>query len=332
MVKINKTKTIAQSGTALLVTLLLVGAISAIAFGMTKITLNEVFVGMKSQEGLQAQYAAQAGVEDALMRYKFHDKTDLEMPNGSRKDTTAVVRVYIDRLRDDPGKVSRENNPHHDLPLVEDNGVLHYVYDLKVWSKQDCAQDSCEYILSKDQSAMLDVSEVENNIHVSWDLINNNNNVVTSINSPEARAQTGLWYRLSDPIKPGQIDPTGQSRDFFTFLSYFDPANNSTDPRFTQTGMVIFRNGSNLTTRTAKSLKFKAFIADTINGRAGTNFRIRIRITSGVIGGPETHIESTGYYGNTAKKIEVTVDRESKSIIDIFDYVIYSGSGPLPGQ
>lgn len=326
----TKEQSAKQSGTALLVTLLLAGVISAIAFGMTKITLNEIFVGMKSEEGFEASYAAQAGIEDALMRYKFHDKTDLEIPNNARKDTTSVVRIYLNNSPSDGGgRVRLIANPRNSRPTLRPQD---YVYDLKVWHKENCAETPCSYTLNKDQSISLDVSEVANNIHVSWDLINSNDRVVSSIADPSERSQTGLWYRLSDPKNLGRIDPTGQARDFFTFLSYYDPANNTTDPRFTQPGMVLLRGGSNLSVRSAKSLKFKAFIANTINGRSGNNFRIRITISTGIVGGSETHIESTGYYGSTAKKIEVTVDRESKSIIDIFDYVIYSGAGPLPGR
>lgn len=322
-----KEKIFRQTGTALLITLLLAGVISAIAFGMTKITLNEVFVGMKGQEGLEAQYAAQAGVEDALMRYKFHDKTSLEMPDGARggtNGTNEVVRVYLNRssvAKVDPTTNRPEAN-------ADD-----YYYDLKVWHKQACQADSCEYILKKDESISLDTSDITGTIGVTWNLYNAHDNIIRAMPPAEAK-KTGLWYRLSDPTDPGLIDPTKQSRDFFTFLNYYNPSDDPTlNPpfvkHFSQPGIRISRGttGAFLSIRSARSLKFKAFISDTLNG---AYIKITITSTSGAVGGPKTYIESTGHYGDTAKKIEVTVDRESKSIIDVFDYVIYSGDGPLP--
>ncbi|MCX6811822.1 MAG: hypothetical protein NT039_03975, partial [Candidatus Berkelbacteria bacterium] len=164
-----KEKIVKQTGTALLITLLLAGTISAIAFGMTKITLNEVFVGRKGQEGFEAQYAAQAGVEDALMRYKFHDKTSLEIPDGARKDTTAVVRVYVNRT----GQVSLIPNPADNRPQPN---ATDYIYDLKVWHKQNCLADNCENKLKKDESVSLDVSSITGTINVSWNLYNAQDN------------------------------------------------------------------------------------------------------------------------------------------------------------
>lgn len=324
-----KEKIIRQTGTALLITLLLAGVISAIAFGMTKITLNEVFVGMKGQEGLEAQYAAQAGVEDALMRYKFHDKTSLEMPDrarGGTNGTNEVVRVYLNRF------LVEKLDPTTNRPEANADD---YYYDLKVWHKQDCQADSCEYILKKDESISLDTSDITGTINVAWNLYNVNDRIIGTMPAIEAK-KTGLWYRLSDPdaAHQGQIDPTGQSREFFTFLNYYNPLDDPTlypnpDPRFNQPGIRIPRGitGVPLSTRGGRNLKFKAFLP---NSPSGAYIKITIASTPEAVGGPKTYIESTGHYGDTAKKIEVTVDRESKSIIDVFDYVIYSGDGPLP--
>src|SRR4030043_2099044 len=84
-------------GSALLVTILLAGAISVIAFGMTKIALSEMSIGTKGEEGAEAFYAAQAGTEDALMRFKFHDKASLSVPEDATKTSSEAVRIYVDQ-------------------------------------------------------------------------------------------------------------------------------------------------------------------------------------------------------------------------------------------
>jgi hypothetical protein len=36
-----------------------------------------------------------------------------------------------------------------------------------------------------------------------------------------------------------------------------------------------------------------------------------------------TKVESTGYYGGVSRKLEATIDRQSGTLYDLFDYVIY---------
>ena len=304
-----------QHGTALLVTILLAGAISLVAFGMTKVALNEIFVGTKGEEGLEAFYAAQAGIDDGLMRFKFHDKADLELPADAEKDSKKVIRVYINKNAGEVGKVSVVNPINIPPSLTVDD----YVYDLKVWYKESCLPPKgCVYELEKDQSILLGLLDAGSSIQVSWDTTNR------IINS-EDQKKAGLWYRLFDPVHPSQIDPRGESREFLTIFSSYNNSVNTADDRLEPYTIV---NGTTkaVLTRSARSLKLKAFLPSTDN-----KIKVKILTNEGkVIGGPKTYIESTGYYGDTAKKIVATIDRDSKSIIDVFDYVIYSGQGPLP--
>jgi len=47
---------------------------------------------------------------------------------------------------------------------------------------------------------------------------------------------------------------------------------------------------------------------------------------SSVVPGPFTTISATGYYGGTSRKLEANVDRQSGTLYDLFDYVIYKNS------
>lgn len=298
-----------NKGTALLVTILLAGAVGTIAFGLFKITNSELFIGIREEEGIEALYAAQAGVEDALMRFKFKQGNNLEIPEGAREDTQSVVRVDVNS-----GLIGRINNYLTNNPNPKED---QYIYDLKVWSKTDRYQVTLE----KDQSVILDVSEPANNgeqLIVRWE--------------PEGRnrANTRLWYRLMDPISTS-TDPRGLDRKFFTYLAY--PQDNTGNPARSRPDFVNVSplpagiNNNNFSLYGFGTLKFKAF------GDSGSRINLTVRKrgnSAGYIGGPDIFIESTGYYGGTARKIKVKVDRESKSILDIFDYVIYSGRKDLP--
>lgn len=41
------------------------------------------------------------------------------------------------------------------------------------------------------------------------------------------------------------------------------------------------------------------------------------------------HVEATGYFGGVKRKLEAIVDRESGTVIGLFDYTVFSGSGSL---
>ena len=47
---------------------------------------------------------------------------------------------------------------------------------------------------------------------------------------------------------------------------------------------------------------------------------------SNVVAGPYTNISTTGYYGGTTRKLEANIDRQSGTLYDLFDYVIYKAS------
>ncbi|HPH78900.1 MAG TPA: hypothetical protein PLH65_02345, partial [bacterium] len=40
--------------------------------------------------------------------------------------------------------------------------------------------------------------------------------------------------------------------------------------------------------------------------------------------GDKVHINVIGHYGNTERKLEYTIDRQSGTILDIFDHGVYS--------
>jgi len=45
----------------------------------------------------------------------------------------------------------------------------------------------------------------------------------------------------------------------------------------------------------------------------------------------DTYIESTGYFGRSKRKLKITLDRLSGSIQELYDFVLFSGSGNIVG-
>ena len=47
---------------------------------------------------------------------------------------------------------------------------------------------------------------------------------------------------------------------------------------------------------------------------------------STVVAGPYTTVQSTGYFGSVVKKLSADIDRQSGTLYDLFDYVVYKKS------
>jgi len=72
---------VGQRGTALLMTMILITVIGSIAFGVGRTTLSNLRQVNRLEDSLNAYQAAQAGIEDALLRFRF-DK-NAEAPRAS---------------------------------------------------------------------------------------------------------------------------------------------------------------------------------------------------------------------------------------------------------
>lgn len=62
--------------------------------------------------------------------------------------------------------------------------------------------------------------------------------------------------------------------------------------------------------------------------RNGINLSCPDKTKSGVITGPATSVSSTGYYGGISRTLAANIDRQSGTLYDLFDYVIYDYGTP----
>lgn len=77
---LNSQFSILQRGSALIITMLVVAAISTAAFGISRIFLADVRVAASLENALKSYYSAEAGVEEGLVRYRI-DRGDDTLNN-----------------------------------------------------------------------------------------------------------------------------------------------------------------------------------------------------------------------------------------------------------
>ncbi|TSC95495.1 MAG: Uncharacterized protein CEN88_474 [Candidatus Berkelbacteria bacterium Licking1014_2] len=86
-----------QPGTAMLLTLLLVGAIGVILFSVSRLTIDEVRASREIRESVLSYYAAEAGLEKGLLEYRqnhdiIKDNITSNLSNGAKSTASVDYR------------------------------------------------------------------------------------------------------------------------------------------------------------------------------------------------------------------------------------------------
>jgi hypothetical protein len=83
-----------QRGSALVLSMLVVAAVSAAAFGISRIFLADVRMAASTESSLKSFYLAEAGVEEGLLRYRVdRNNLNLNNANASRSLTEGSYRM-----------------------------------------------------------------------------------------------------------------------------------------------------------------------------------------------------------------------------------------------
>jgi len=301
-------------GAALIIAVLLISVIGAIAFGASLLGLSEFLSGKTIEHSIEAFYAAEAGIEDGLARFQHYSEQNFEIPKNANKDSGLWAEVDLDE-----GLVSQTN---YSDPV--DSGK--HIYKLKVWSKIKCDPNTlspedyekyCTFELARDESVTLDISDVSSSFKIETEKANSL--------APEPE-KIALWFRY---FGGEELDiPVAEriSQDFYECISGWGGVQVTGLSNQVNVDECDFRlHNGRVKTYGANNLKIKTFARQVGPDSQEKIIKIKL-ITSGddYIGGPFLNIESTGFYKGSKRRIVAEVNRQSKSILDIFDYTLYS--------
>lgn len=103
-------------GVSLLLTLLIMAALLAIAFGISRLSLGEIKITRDVPKSLVAYYAAEAGVEQVL----YNDRTSSPpLPSGSNSECldppTNEICYVVEFSGDSPNRTIRSNGSYKEV-------------------------------------------------------------------------------------------------------------------------------------------------------------------------------------------------------------------------
>jgi len=358
-----------QKGSAILIAVLLVAAIGGIAFSFGRIFLLEAANATISENGIVAYYAAESGIEEGFLRYRYN--RNAEVPFISTLGNNSVFRSDLDTNAVDTGTsftgvskattgIADNSERFYDLrmgfigtnglPIYGHNAINDGVFSSTSGDLTNSGYGLGEYQflkLAKDEAYKIDLSSLD-----FGDLSSNDIQLFAKYPGTTDKAKSIMYLKLtvdylgngldvkeykamasSDPtaaatcIELGRSDAgcIGEILIANTTASTPDVVwsqSNLISNFVSQIGAKIPMFGTSKITLSIRPLFSDAYVG--ISTASCTTFANCANSgKSNVVPGPFTYITSTGYFGGATRTIKANIDRQSGTLYDLFDYVIF---------
>jgi hypothetical protein len=337
-----------RKGAALLTAILLSSIVGAVAIGVSALAVRQVNISETYNNGLIAFYSAESGLEEGLLRYRF-DK-DAQIPFVINATTDPMgrtpARKYRSLLDRDPmNSYVATSTGNNNFYLLSDRKQ---VYDLQVYYKQKYYGDDVNkdgyisradflslgrpnseyYKLAKDEQKDFTITgssnpSTENRIYLFWRW---------SSSCAASKGSRALEVKLKvDTVASGLPADRDEYTALFKDTTCASAIANADIP--VNLGQGVFTpigGGADLKSKmNILSLKVVSMSLKSIGGSDDDHiaFGFNQGNSNGgnKVAGPTTTVRSLGYFGGVAREITANINRQSGTILDIFNYVIYKG-------
>ena len=333
-----------KRGSVIIIAMLIVSAVGGIAFSFSRVLFLEILASRAFVNGVGAYYAAESGLEEGFLRLRFDKESELPTDQG------------MEAIRTDLSVDKRINNGKGLLKKNELGIELSdQIYDLAISSKSEIfGQDTDKngnILPQEDLGAYKSVSDV-----VSDYLIRRDDSKKFSLQNLEEGSDMTFWFRpvTKDLTLPRPFNnercvlletkiigrKVGESKSTEKKLLLY-----SSDPACDYSGVIKGQNLKDTVNQsysiplnnTVKISSIKNRIWPTVKivdaylfiKPIGSDIAIafeRNNPTDPLLYGPSIIVDSSGYFGGTARHLSASIDRQSGTLYDLFDYVIYEAN------
>lgn len=347
-----------RRGSALIIALLLISVIGGLAFGIGRLVFLETITATAYENGSVAYFAAESGIEEGFLRYRYDRNAEIPQTNWQLNGTTMV---YRNNLTDFPNVFYTGTGYVGIDQSLNDNIVnAKQFYDLRMgfigtngkpWYGQSDIAHPENYsltdsttLITADNTKKIDLSlmTLSNPIY-SLALLGRFNGSISDADNCRAFLEATLTIQYSGSTKADQykdfyVNNTSSCGTYLKIdaskLSQFDSfdntyhsftINNIDRKILTKAGVPIPVAGDKISI-TIKPLYYNLTIGLATANCQNTTCASGIFTHSDAVPGPYTTITSTGYYGGISRKISANIDRESGTLYDLYDYVLFKGN------
>lgn len=321
-----------QRGSAILIAVFLVAAVGSAAFAIGRLFLMDAAISDKYESSVIAYYAAESGIEEGLLRYRYNKNQEVPIDNNM-----PIINLTDNtNTSGNPLFYAFEPSKRYYVPSVT---YLQDYYGEDVNSdnnlnEQDVSDPNYpkEYRVPKDEAIKLDLSKL--NVSGGQDItlyvryMNLDADTAFSFNSCGTKcpfmevALTGKTPTSADVLQSKiALVETNHTNSFESDDYIYDTINS---------GVITYQNLVNrIRTKNSDS------IFDTLNDNLNITIRplyadaiIGIKATgttpgTKILPAPYNTIKSTGYYGGVTRTLEAKIDRQAGTVYDLFDFVLY---------
>jgi len=349
-------------GSAIIIAMLLISAIGGIAFAIGRLLFIESTSASYYANGSVAYYAAESGLEEGFLRYRYNRNAEVPFKTWTLGEDK-VFRNDLTANTTDSGSAFAGTSRG---TLLSSATTMDQMYDLRMgyigtngfpWFGPDdsstngldvsdfpiSADTTKPYFVQKDDAIKIDLSGI-NFASVNKLILDAKFYGMSAVPTPAEKCNALIEAKMT------VVDGT-RTDEYKSLISYNKGTCGSSavtklysggvQPPVVGTSTLYFRvdrlqdiiqidNYGPIPSSSAKVTLFlkplyypAAFGISTLNCNSAV---ASCNTEANVVSGPSTKIESTGYYGGTTRKLEANIDRQSGTLYDLFDYVIYKAS------
>jgi len=327
-----------KSGSAMVITLLLLATVGSISFAVGRLFVLDLAMSRIYDDSVVAYYAAESGIEEGLLRYRFNKNAEIEEGTPGEADSYSFamrndLETYLSSTTSTLAGYS---------PTATDR-----VYDFRMYFRE---KDLCNINLG-DNNGVCDPSENDEWINIpadesmKFDLTEvKRNDYKLMINSSVPGDQIAVEVKII-ANKLGQLEPVEYKKLYVSGLLYGAPGlgssysviNGTSNPfvDFKENNILASIVGANINNIDTGAFdngerRMELFIKPIVisdqydNYKSGDiNIMLKRDNTYASIAGLYSTIKSTGHYGNVTRTLKAEIDRQSGTLYDVFDFVLY---------
>ncbi|HSX42135.1 MAG TPA: hypothetical protein VLE93_02170 [Candidatus Saccharimonadales bacterium] len=303
-----------SSASSLIFVMLVVAGIVTVTLGVQRLALVQFGQSSADEDNVAAYYAAKAGIEDGLVRFRFGRNVDT-----IRRDTNGAVLSTAERYDLTAG--SAVGNVQDNTTITSTSGYnpVHQYYDLKVdYKTTNAALTLASPIAQDDSLELTGFPDSTNDYYLRYQFSWTGNPSGCSVTIQQIN-QNGSGTQFQPQVVVSQIgsQPTYDSAAQGTNLLI----RGGTGGGSVASTLRIRPLGTSGVGSSCYNLGSVGATFSTVTSSSGTT-SANVNFDSTV-----SKITATGYAGATKRTLLATVDRKSGTLLSIYDFNVYGGTG-----
>lgn len=367
-----------KRGSAIIIAMLLLAGVGTVAFGISRLLFLETSKAVLYENGIPAYYAAESGIEEAFLRYKFNHNAaipPITTTGGYLDSNNAYQSTLIDGSVNTGAalaginptallSVAQQSQQIYQLRMgylgtPQSNGIIKpwfgrdfngdgYLTTTDYYDANYVTADYAALKVEQDNTLKVDMSNVgwggDNRFYLELAF----DNITSDVDKCFAIAELKLAFEGTLPMEYKDLATYSPANCALTLgiaqgkllgqtgtENYDDPSDKfkyriDLDSLYQRAGKTYAGQYSSgkviLTIKTLYKPAKVGIFTGLCNPPSPTSPRADCVNTDGqykAISGPFTYITSVGHYGGVTRTLTANIDRQSGTLYDLFDYVIY---------